>query len=412
MEDLAARGVDRIEWARAHMAVLSAARVELVRKRTLRGLRIGMALHTEAKTAVLALTLKEAGARVRLASCNPLSTDDSVSQALNKKYDLETYARKHESTKEYYENLNKVLDLKPQLVVDDGGDLIFLLHTDRKELLDEVVGANEETTTGINRLKAMAAEGKLKFPVIDVNDAKMKHFFDNRYGTGQSTFDGIMTATNLLIAGRKFIVAGYGWCGRGIAMRARGMGARVVVTEVDPVKAIEAHLDGFEVAPMAMAVKDADFVVSATGCKDIVSRKHIPSLKDGVVLANAGHFDNEISKRDLQKLSKSKRQVRDSVEEYTLKDGRRAYLLAEGRLVNLAAGQGHPVEIMDMSFSIQALCVAHLAEHRNQLKPGVHPVPPEIDEKVARVRLATWGLEVDQLTAEQKHYMSSWSEGT
>jgi adenosylhomocysteinase len=412
MEDLAARGVDRIEWARAHMAVLSAARVELVRKRTLKGLRIGMALHTEAKTAVLALTLKEAGARVRLASCNPLSTDDSVSQALNKKYDLETYARKHESTKEYYENLNKVLDLKPQLVVDDGGDLIFLLHTDRKELLDEVVGANEETTTGINRLKAMAAEGKLKFPVIDVNDAKMKHFFDNRYGTGQSTFDGIMTATNLLIAGRKFVVAGYGWCGRGIAMRARGMGARVVVTEVDHVKAIEAHLDGFEVAPMAMAVKDANFVVSATGCKDVVSRKHIPSLKDGVVLANAGHFDNEISKRDLQRLSKSKRQVRDSVEEYTLKDGRRAYLLAEGRLVNLAAGQGHPVEIMDMSFSIQALCVAHLAEHHDQLKPGVHPVPPEIDEKVARVRLATWGLEVDQLTAEQKHYMSSWSEGT
>ena len=394
------------------MAVLSAARVELVRKRTLKGLRIGMALHTEAKTAVLALTLKEAGARVRLASCNPLSTDDSVSQALNKKYDLETYARKHESTKEYYENLNKVLDLKPQLVVDDGGDLIFLLHTDRKELLDEVVGANEETTTGINRLKAMAAEGKLKFPVIDVNDAKMKHFFDNRYGTGQSTFDGIMTATNLLIAGRKFVVAGYGWCGRGIAMRARGMGARVVVTEVDHVKAIEAHLDGFEVAPMAMAVKDANFVVSATGCKDVVSRKHIPSLKDGVVLANAGHFDNEISKRDLQRLSKSKRQVRDSVEEYTLKDGKRAYLLAEGRLVNLAAGQGHPVEIMDMSFSIQALCVAHLAEHHAQLKPGVHPVPPEIDEKVARVRLATWGLEVDQLTAEQKHYMSSWSEGT
>jgi adenosylhomocysteinase len=240
----------------------------------------------------------------------------------------------------------------------------------------------------------------------------MKHFFDNRYGTGQSTFDGIMTATNLLIAGRKFVVAGYGWCGKGIAMRARGMGARVVVTEVDPVKAIEAHLDGFEVAPMALAVKDADFVVSATGCKDIVSRKHIPSLKDGVVLANAGHFDNEISKRDLQKLSKSKRQVRDSVEEYTLKDGRLAYLLAEGRLVNLAAGQGHPVEIMDMSFSIQALCVAHLAEHHDQLKPGVHPVPPEIDEKVARVRLATWGLEVDQLTAEQKHYMSSWSEGT
>jgi adenosylhomocysteinase len=412
MEDPVARGVDRIEWARAHMAVLSTVRVELVRKRTLKGMRIGMALHTEAKTAVLALTLKEAGARVRLASCNPLSTDDSVSLALNQKYGLETHAKKHESTKEYYENLNAVLDIRPQIVVDDGGDLISLLHTDRRELLDEVYGANEETTTGINRLKAMAADGKLEFPVIDVNDARMKHFFDNRYGTGQSTFDGIMTATNLLIAGRKFVVAGYGWCGRGIAMRARGMGARVVVTEVDPIKAIEANLEGFEVAPMAKAVKDAAFVVSVTGCKDVISRKQIPSLKDGVVLANAGHFDNEISKRDLQRLSKSRRQVRDYVEEYTLKDGRRAYLLAEGRLVNLAAGQGHPVEIMDMSFSIQALCAGYLADHHGQIRPGVHPVPPDIDDKVARVRLATWGLEVDQLTPEQKHYMSSWSEGT
>ncbi len=412
MADLVSRGVDRIEWARTHMAVLAAARVDLVRRKTLKGMRVGMALHTEAKTAMLALTLKEAGAQVRLASCNPLSTDDSVAQALNQKYRLETYARKFESKDEYYENLNKVLDLRPQIVIDDGADLIFLLHTERRELLDGVVGANEETTTGVNRLKAMAAEGKLMFPVIDVNDAMMKHFFDNRYGTGQSTLDGIMTATNLLIAGRKFVVAGYGWCGKGIAMRARGMGARVAVTEVDQVRAIEAHLDGFEVQPMTAAAKDADFIVSATGCKDIISRKHIPVLKDGVLLANAGHFDNEMSKKDLQKLSKSKRAVRDFVEEYTLKDGRRVYLLAEGRLVNLAAGQGHPVEIMDMSFSIQALCASHVAEHGGEMKADVHPVPREIDEKVARVRLSTWGLEIDKLTEEQKRYLSSWSEGT
>jgi len=394
------------------MAVLAAVRVELVRKKSLKGLRIGMALHTEAKTGVLALTLKEAGAQVRLASCNPLSTDDSVSQALNQQYHLDTYARKNETKEEYYENLNKVLDMKPQIVVDDGADLIFLLHTERKELIEEIIGANEETTTGVNRLKAMAADGKLRFPVIDVNDAHMKHFFDNRYGTGQSTMDGIMNATNLLIAGKKFVVAGYGWCGRGVAMRARGMGARVAVTEVDSVKAVEAHLDGFEVLPMSSAVKGADFVVSATGCKDIISRRHLSSLKDGVVLANAGHFDNEISKVDLEKHSKSIRTAREYVTEYTLKDGRRVCLLAEGRLVNLAAGQGHPVEIMDMSFSIQALCAAHIADRHEKLKPGVHPVPKEIDDKVARLRLATWGIEIDELSAEQQRYLTSWSEGT
>ena len=412
MSDLVEKGVNRIEWARSHMAVLSAARVELVRKRVLKGLRIGMALHTEAKTAVLALTLKEAGADVRLASCNPLSTDDSVSQALNDEYGLETYARKNETTEEYYGNLNKVLDLRPQVVIDDGADLIFMLHTKRRELLDEVVGANEETTTGVNRLKAMAAAGKLRFPVIDVNDAKMKHFFDNRYGTGQSTIDGIMTATNLLIAGKKFVVGGYGWCGRGVAMRAHGMGARVVVTEVDPVKATEAYLDGFTVQPMMSALKDADFVVSATGCKDVVSRKHLSALKDGAVLANAGHFDNEISKIDLQKYATSRKQVREYVEEYTLRDGRRVYLLAEGRLVNLAAGQGHPVEIMDMSFSIQALSAAHIARHHSDLTTDVHPVPAEIDEKVARLRLSTWGIEIDELSEGQKKYLAGWSEGT
>jgi len=394
------------------MPVLRAVKEELVRTKVLKGLRIGMALHTEAKTGVLALSLRDAGAKVRLASCNPLSTDDSVAAALADVHGLDVYAKKWQTTDEYYANLHKVLDLKPDLVIDDGADLIFLLHTKRRELLDGVRGGNEETTTGVTRLLSMAREGKLRFPVIDVNDAKMKHLFDNRYGTGQSTFDGIMTATNLLIAGKAFVVAGYGWCGRGIASRARGMGARVIVTEIDPVKAIEATMDGFEVLPMAKAARIADFLVSATGVKDVVAAKLFPALKDGVVLANAGHFDNEISKADLKKAAKSKRRVREFVDEYVLPGGKRAYLLAEGRLVNLAAGQGHPVEIMDMSFALQAASIAHVARRRGGLKPGVYPVPAPIDEKVARLKLATMGLRIDRLSAAQRAYAGSWTEGT
>src|SRR5438445_13306928 len=348
MSDLADAGARRIEWARDHMPVLAAIREELKRKQNLRGLRIGMALHVEAKTGVLALTLREAGAKVRLASCNPLSTDDSVAAALVETHGLEVYAKKWQTDQEYYENLDRVLDLRPDLVIDDGADLISLLHTKRKELLDGVRGGNEETTTGIIRLRAMERDGALRFPVIDVNDAQMQHLFDNRYGTGQSTFDGLMNATNLLSAGNTSAVAAYGCSGRGIEMRARGIGPRVVVTEADSVKAIEASMDGFEVLPMRAAAKIADFIVTATGCKDIVTGAHFASLKDGVVLANAGHFDNEISKTDLERESKGKRQVREFVDEYTLRDGRRVYLLAEGRLVNIAAGQGHPVEIMDM----------------------------------------------------------------
>src|SRR5512136_3110126 len=315
MSELAERGARRLEWARDHMPVLAAIRQELRRSKAVKGLRIAMALHTEAKTGVLALTLREAGAQVRLASCNPLSTDDSVAAALKEVHGLDVYAKKWQTTDEYYESLHKVLDLKPDLVIDDGADLIFLLHTKRRELLDRVRGGNEETTTGVIRLRAMEKEGKLAFPVIDVNDAKMKHLFDNRYGTGQSTFDGILTATNLLIAGKTFVVAGYGWCGRGIASRAHGLGAHVVVTEIDPVKAIEATMDGFRVMPMAEAVKGADFLVSATGMKDVVTAEHLKDIKDGCVLANAGHFDNEVSKADLERLGK-KRRVRESVEEY------------------------------------------------------------------------------------------------
>ena len=412
MADLAEQGARRIEWARDHMPVLATIREDLIRKKTLQGLRIGMALHVEAKTAVLALSLREAGARVRLASCNPLSTDDSVASALAEVHRFDVYAKKWQTTTEYYENLNQVLDLKPDLVIDDGADLIHLLHTKRRELLEGVRGGNEETTTGVIRLRAMARDGALRFPVIDVNDAQMKHLFDNRYGTGQSTFDGLMNATNLLIAGKTIVVAGYGWTGRGIAMRARGMGGRVVVTEVDSVKAIEASMDGFEVLPMSKAARIADFIISASGCKDIVTAAHIPHLKDGVVLANAGHFDNEISKADLERLAKGKRRVREFVDEYAFRGGKRAYLVAEGRLVNISAGQGHPVEIMDMSFSIQALSAGYLAQKAERLKPGVHPVPPELDLRVAHLKLRSLGIRLDRLTKEQRAYLDSWKEGT
>jgi adenosylhomocysteinase len=412
MSELADAGARRIEWARDHMPVLAAIREELKRKKNLRGLRIGMALHVEAKTGVLALSLREAGAKVRLASCNPLSTDDSVATALAQTYGLEVYAKKWETNQEYYENLNQVLDMRPDLVIDDGADLISMLHTKRKELLDGVRGGNEETTTGIVRLRAMERDGALRFPVIDVNDAQMKHLFDNRYGTGQSTFDGLMNATNLLIAGKTFVVAGYGWTGRGIALRAHGMGARVVVTEVDPVKAIEASMDGFEVLPMRKAVREADFIVSATGCKDILTAAHFSAVKDGVVLANAGHFDNEISKVDLEKTAKGKRRVREFVDQYTLPGGKRVYLVAEGRLVNITAGQGHPVEIMDMSFAIQAVSAGYLADHAARLLPRVYPVPSALDLKVARLKLRSMGLRIDRLTAPQRAYLESWREGT
>ncbi|MBU0684803.1 MAG: adenosylhomocysteinase [Candidatus Thermoplasmatota archaeon] len=411
-DELLEKGINRIEWARTHMKVTGRIRDRMVKEKVFDGLKVGMALHTEAKTAVLALTIMEAGGEVRLTSCNPLSTDDSVALALNKHYGLETYAKKGQNTKDYYDSLNKVLDMRPDYVIDDGADLIFLLHTNRKELLSKVKGANEETTTGIMRLRAMAQDGALKFPVMSVNDAYMKYLFDNRYGTGQSTMDGIMNSTNLVIAGKNFVIAGYGWCGRGIAMRAKGMGADVTITEVDPIRAIEAKLDGFAVMPMSEAVKDADFVVSATGCKDVVTASDIKVMKDGCVLANSGHFDNEISKAALERLSKKHRKVRESVEEYQLKNGRKVYLLADGRLVNLAAGQGHPVEIMDMSFAIQALCLEYLDFSAQSLEPEVYDVPDHLDDFVAKLKLETMGIKIDKLSKEQQIYVRSWKEGT
>ena len=406
------KGKKRIEWARTHMPVLARIRERMVKDQTFDGLKVGMALHTEAKTAVLATTIQEAGAEVRLTGCNPLSTDDSVALALNEKYGLETYAKKGQTQKDYYASLNRVLDMKPDYIIDDGADLIFLLHTKRKDVLPNVKGANEETTTGIIRIRAMAQEGALRFPVMSVNDAYMKYMFDNRYGTGQSTMDGLMTATNLVIAGKSFVVAGYGWCGKGIAMRAKGMGADVTVCEVDPIRAIEARLDGFSVKPMAAAIEEADMVVSATGCKDVITSEHLRKAKDGCVLANSGHFDNEISKAALRKISKKRKKVRDSVDEYMLRNGRRVYLLSEGRLVNLAAGQGHPAEIMDMSFAIQASCLEYLAFSPQSMEPDVYDVPDHIDEHVARIKLETMGIRIDTLSPSQKKYLSDWREGT
>ena len=411
-EDLLVKGVRRLEWAETHMRVLAEIERRLVDEKVLKGVKIGMALHVEAKTGMLAIALARAGAKVRLASCNPLSTDDSVALALREKYGIETYAKKWETTDEYYRNLNAVLDMSPDYVVDDGADLITILHTERTRQIKDIRGANEETTTGVIRLRSMAKEGKLKFPVMSVNDAHMKYLFDNRYGTGQSTFDGFMNATNLLVAGKRLVVAGYGWCGKGIAMRAKGLGASVVVTEVDPIRAIEAKMDGFEVMPMLQAAKVADIIISATGCKDIIRAEHLKALKGGCVMGNSGHFDNEISKRALEEYAGHPKKVREFVDEYTLPDGRKAYLLSEGRLMNLAAGQGHPVEIMDMSFSIQALAMEYLVKHHIEMTPQVYEIPKELDEMVARIKLRTMGVEIDALTKEQVQYLSTWQEGT
>ncbi|AMH94268.1 MAG: adenosylhomocysteinase [Candidatus Methanomethylophilus sp.] len=412
MDELVKKGSMRLHWAYEHMPVIQEIDKKFRKEQPLAGLKIGMALHTEAKTGMLAVTLANAGAEIRLASCNPLSTDDSVAAALREEFGLKVYAKKFESDEEYYANLNAVLDMKPDFVIDDGADLITMAHTSRREVLSNIKGGNEETTTGIVRLKAMAADKKLEFPVMDVNDSKMKYLFDNRYGTGQSVFDGWMNATNLIVAGKRVVVAGYGWCGKGVAMRSKGLGALVTVTEVDPVKAIEARMDGFDVMPMSEAVKTADIVLTVTGCKDIVTKKDFMNMKDGCVLGNAGHFDNEISKKDLNELAVSKEQVRDFIDCYTMKDGRKFYLIGEGRLMNLAAGQGHPAEIMDTSFSTQAMAIVYMVENHDKLKNNVIPVPDEIDDELARIKLRTLGISIDKLTEEQYNYIHSWQEGT
>ena len=404
------KGYNKIQWAEKHMKVIEIIRREFEKEKPLKGIKIGMALHVEAKTAVLVKTLVAGGAEVAITGCNPLSSQDDVSNAL-RDMGIRCFAKRGMSNEEYYEALNKVIDFEPEIIVDDGADLIFLLHGKRKEHAKNIIGASEETTTGIIRLKAMEREGVLSFPVIAVNNAKTKYLFDNRYGTGQSTIDGIIRATNMLIAGKNFVVAGYGWCGRGIAMRARGMGANVIVTEVDEIRALEAIMDGFRVMKMDEAAKIGDIFVTATGNIDVIRKEHFKLMKDGAILANAGHFNVEISIKDLEELSKKKKVVKDYITEYDLGE-KKLYLLGEGRLVNLVVADGHPIEVMDMSFSNQALAVKYLVENHEKLERKVYPMPEELDKKVAKLKLKALSIEIDELNERQIKYLSDWRCGT
>jgi len=404
---LAPEGRMKIEWAQSHMPVLSRIREQFERTRPFAGLRVAVCLHLEAKTAYLAQVLRAGGADVAIAGSNPLSTQDDVCAALAQS-GVRVFARHAPSAEEYRAFLVRTLETKPHLILDDGGDLVALLHGERPDLAENVLGGAEETTTGVLRLKALEREGRLLFPMVAVNDAYCKFLFDNRYGTGQSVWDGIMRTTNLIVAGKTVVVAGYGWCGKGVAMRAKGLGADVVVTETDAIRAIEAHMDGFSVMPMAEAARVGDIFVTVTGNRGVIRREHFEVMKDGAILANAGHFDVEIDKRDLESLSVLRRTVRKNVEEFRLKDGRRLYLLAEGRLVNLAAGDGHPAEIMDMSFALQALSLRYVAEHANGLGRRVVRVPYELDEQVARLKLESLGRRIDELTADQREYLQGW----
>lgn len=406
------KGFLRLNWARERMDVMAEIRKRFVMEKPFKGVKIAMALHVEAKTGVFALLLKEGGATIRMASCNPLSSDDSVVESLKKDHGMEVFARKGETESEYYEYLNKSLDIGPNIIIDDGGDLTKIVHTERTDLQKDIFGGNEETTTGVVRLFAMERQGVLRFPMFDVNDAQMKHLFDNRYGTGQSTLDGIMNATNVLIAGKRIVVAGYGWCGRGIAMRMKGMGALVTVTEIDPVKAVEAAMDGFEVKPMNSAIRDADMVVTATGMKNVVSYDDLLVAKRNIIMANSGHFNNELPVSALEKRSMGREAVRENVMKYRLENGNEVNVIADGRLVNLAAGQGHPVEIMDMSFALQALVAEYLVKNHSSLQNKVYPVPKEIDQEVAKIKLKSLGLKIDSLTEDQIRYMNEWTEGT
>jgi adenosylhomocysteinase len=394
------------------MPVLQLIRKRFSQERPFAGLRISACLHITTETANLAMTLRDGGADVVLCASNPLSTQDDVAASLVQDYHIPTFAIKGEDNKTYYSHIVAALDHRPQITMDDGADLVTTALTQRQELVPQIIGGTEETTTGVIRLRSMAKEGVLKYPIIAVNDADTKHLFDNRYGTGQSTLDGIIRATNLLFAGLHVVVAGYGWCGRGFAMRARGMGADVVVTEINPTKAIEAVMDGFRVMPMAEAAKFGEVFVTLTGNKSVVTTEHFQLMRDGAVVCNSGHFNVEIDIPALEKLAVRKRQTRDFVDEYTLADGRKIYLLGEGRLINLTAAEGHPAVVMDMSFADQSLSVEYLVKNAKSLQPKVYPVPAQIDQEVARLKLESMGVRIDKLTPEQEQYLVSWSEGT
>jgi adenosylhomocysteinase len=409
---LAGEGVRRIEWADRQMPVLSAIRQRFEREQPLAGYRLSACLHVTSETANLMRTLKAGGADIVLCASNPLSTQDETAAALVDRYEIPTFAIKGEDEDTYYSHITAAVDHRPQLTMDDGADVIGVLHSSRREALADVVAGTEETTTGVIRLKALEADGKLEFPVIAVNEANTKHLFDNRYGTGQSTIDGLIRATNVLLAGRKLVVAGYGWCGRGVALRAKGMGAHVIVTEVDPLRALEAVMDGYEVLPMEEAAKEADVIITATGNKHVLRGEHYPLLKDGAIVANTGHFNVEIDIPPLREAAAETHEARPFVEGFTFGDGRTVYLLADGRLLNLAAAEGHPAAVMDMSFANQALSAEFVVKNADTLERKVYGVPEEIDREIARLKLHTLGIEIDTLTEEQARYLASWDEGT
>jgi adenosylhomocysteinase len=408
----AKEGALRIEWANQNMLVLNRIRQRFEKQKPLKGIRIGACLHVTTETASLMQTLKAGGAKVSLCASNPLSTQDDVAASLTKHNKIPVFAIKGEDHKTYYKHINAVLDTKPQFTMDDGADLVSTLHSERSELLSVISGGTEETTTGIIRLRSMAADGVLQYPIIAVNDAQTKHFFDNRYGTGQSTIDGIIRATNRLVAGTNFVVCGYGWCGRGLAMRARGMGANVIVTEVDPLPALEAVMDGLSVMPIHQAARIGDFFCTLTGNVGVIRTEHFLVMKDGAIVANSGHFNVELDLEGLKKISKSRPRIRPFVEEYRLKNGRRINVLGEGRLINLAAAEGHPSSVMDMSFANQALSIEYMVKLKKPLESDVYPVPEKIDKMIAKEKLAAMKVSIDKLTPEQKQYLASWQLGT
>jgi len=410
--ELADLGKKRIEWANQSMKVLQVIRKEFIKHQPLKGIRVSACLHVTAETANLMIALRDGGADVALCASNPLSTQDDVAASLVRDYNVPVFAIKGEDNDSYYSHIMAALDHKPHITMDDGADLVSVLHTKRTAELDNVIGGTEETTTGVIRLRAMAKEGVLRYPIVAVNDADTKHLFDNRYGTGQSTIDGIIRATNFLLAGSKFVVAGYGWCGRGLASRARGAGAEVIITEVDPTKALEAVMDGFRVMSMEEAAKLGDVFCTVTGNKNVLAKHHFELMKDGAIISNSGHFNVEIDIPALEKMSSSKRTTRTFVEEYALKDGRRINLLGEGRLINLAAAEGHPASVMDMSFANQALCLEYMVKNHASLEGKVYTVPVELDKRVAKLKLESMGIKIDRLTPEQEEYLAGWSEGT
>jgi adenosylhomocysteinase len=409
---LAEAGLARVRWAEAQMPVLRTIRDRFARERPLMGLRVGACLHVTTETANLMIALKAAGASIALCASNPLSTQDDVAAALSNEFGIPTFAMRGEDDATYYAHIEAVLETRPNITMDDGCDLVSVLHTNHPALLEHVRGGTEETTTGVIRLRAMAREGQLRIPVVAVNEALTKKMFDNRYGTGQSTLDGLIRATNLLVAGRTFVVCGYGWCGKGLASRAHGMGADVIVTEVDPRRALEALMDGYRVMPLGDACKVADVIITVTGDLNVVEVQHFQAMKDGCMVANSGHFNDEINIPALYGLARAHRTVRPLVEEFELRDGRRIYLLAEGRVLNLALAEGHPAAVMDVSFAHQALCALYIAQHADILAPGVYDVPEDIDQEVARLKLASLGVRIDELTDEQRQYLASWDSGT